>query len=98
MLIYGKLADLIGRKPVYTFGAILFLIGSLLCGYAQSMTPTASFKESALVPDRRFDVDCHRLFPSATPLTATQVAPGFFSQIPLPDDFVQKDGTRRGDI
>lgn len=36
--IYGKLADLIGRKPVYTFGAALFLIGSALCGYAQSMT------------------------------------------------------------
>ncbi|WP_077614416.1 MDR family MFS transporter [Caenibacillus caldisaponilyticus] len=37
ILIYGKLADLYGRKPVYLFGVIVFLIGSLLAGFAQSM-------------------------------------------------------------
>ncbi|KIY72091.1 MFS general substrate transporter [Cylindrobasidium torrendii FP15055 ss-10] len=36
--LYGKLADLIGRKPVL-YGAIaIFLIGSALCGAAQNMT------------------------------------------------------------
>ena len=35
--IYGKLADLYGRKPVIVFGVSLFLIGSMLCGLAQSM-------------------------------------------------------------
>ncbi|MDQ0340098.1 EmrB/QacA subfamily drug resistance transporter [Caldalkalibacillus uzonensis] len=35
--IYGKLADLFGRKPVFTFGIIVFMIGSLLCGFAHSM-------------------------------------------------------------
>ena len=35
--IYGKLADLFGRKPVFLVGAGLFLLGSLLCGMAQSM-------------------------------------------------------------
>ncbi|MDP5275726.1 MDR family MFS transporter [Chengkuizengella axinellae] len=35
--IYGKLADLYGRKPVFTFGVITFLVGSILCGFAPSM-------------------------------------------------------------
>ncbi|WP_027416762.1 MDR family MFS transporter [Aneurinibacillus terranovensis] len=35
--IYGKLSDLFGRKPVFVFGIIVFLIGSVLCGFAASM-------------------------------------------------------------
>ena len=35
--IYGKLADLYGRKPLFTVGASLFLLGSALCGTATSM-------------------------------------------------------------
>lgn len=37
VLIYGKLSDLFGRKPVLSFGIVIFLIGSLLCGLADSM-------------------------------------------------------------
>jgi len=36
--IYGRLADLYGRKRVFFFGAGLFLVGSTLCGFASSMT------------------------------------------------------------
>jgi MFS family permease len=32
--IYGRLADLYGRKPVFFAGAGLFLVASLLCGLA----------------------------------------------------------------
>jgi EmrB/QacA subfamily drug resistance transporter len=35
--IYGKLADLFGRKRVLLFGLVLFSIGSVLSGAAQSM-------------------------------------------------------------
>src|SRR5438552_8102970 len=35
--VYGKLADLYGRKPVLLSGAVLFLLGSALCGGATSM-------------------------------------------------------------
>ncbi|MCI1694553.1 MDR family MFS transporter [Aneurinibacillus aneurinilyticus] len=35
--IYGKLADLFGRKVIFTFGTAVFLLGSALCGLAQSM-------------------------------------------------------------
>jgi EmrB/QacA subfamily drug resistance transporter len=35
--IYGKLADVLGRKPVMTFGVLVFVLGSLLCGVAWSM-------------------------------------------------------------
>jgi len=35
--IYGKLADLFGRKKVFITGVILFVIGSMLSGAAQTM-------------------------------------------------------------
>lgn len=35
--IFGKLADLYGRKKIFITGATLFLIGSALCGLSQSM-------------------------------------------------------------
>jgi EmrB/QacA subfamily drug resistance transporter len=35
--IYGKLADLVGRRPVMFFGIGVFLLGSVLCGIAWSM-------------------------------------------------------------
>ncbi|MCW2542710.1 MAG: major facilitator superfamily 1, partial [Frankiales bacterium] len=35
--IYGKLSDVVGRKPMITFGVIVFILGSLLCGVAWSM-------------------------------------------------------------
>lgn len=44
MPIYGKLADLYGRKKIYQFGLSLFLIGSLLCGLADSMTALILFR------------------------------------------------------
>lgn len=44
MLIYGKLADLYGRKPVFLFGLTVFLIGSLLCGLASSMMMLIGFR------------------------------------------------------
>src|SRR5690606_3409352 len=30
--IYGKVADVVGRKPVILFGIAVFALGSLLCG------------------------------------------------------------------
>ena len=35
--VYGRLADIYGRKKVFYFGAGLFLVGSTLCGFAGSM-------------------------------------------------------------
>jgi EmrB/QacA subfamily drug resistance transporter len=35
--VYGRLADLYGRKRMYYVGAGLFLTGSLLCGFAGNM-------------------------------------------------------------
>ncbi|QQE73927.1 MFS transporter [Brevibacillus composti] len=42
--IFGKLADLFGRKIVFTSGAILFLIGSALSGLAQTMEQLIWFR------------------------------------------------------
>ncbi|WP_134684285.1 MDR family MFS transporter [Brevibacillus migulae] len=42
--IYGKLADLFGRKPVFAIGTILFLLGSMLSGLAQTMEQLIWFR------------------------------------------------------
>lgn len=35
--VYGKIADMVGRKPVILFGIAVFALGSLLCGLAGNM-------------------------------------------------------------
>ena len=42
--IYAKLADIVGRKPLMLFGIGLFLAGSVLCGFAWSMTSLIIFR------------------------------------------------------
>jgi EmrB/QacA subfamily drug resistance transporter len=42
--IYGKVADLFGRKPVMLLGVALFVVGSLLCGVAWSMGSLVAFR------------------------------------------------------
>jgi EmrB/QacA subfamily drug resistance transporter len=42
--IYGRLADLYGRKPVLLFGIAVFLIGSALCGLSWNMTSLIVFR------------------------------------------------------
>src|SRR5881392_1724753 len=42
--IYGKLADLFGRKPLFLFGTAVFLIGSIASGAAQSMEQLILFR------------------------------------------------------
>ncbi|PLR97461.1 MDR family MFS transporter [Bacillus sp. T33-2] len=44
VLIYGKLSDLFGRKPILFFGILVFLIGSVLCGMAGSMEQLILFR------------------------------------------------------
>ncbi|RXZ82102.1 DHA2 family efflux MFS transporter permease subunit [Paenibacillaceae bacterium] len=44
MPIYGKLADLFGRKRVYLIGITIFLTGSVLCGFARSITELIIFR------------------------------------------------------
>ncbi|HEV7709919.1 MAG TPA: MFS transporter [Asanoa sp.] len=42
--VYGKLADLFGRKPVILWGIGVFLVGSVLCGFATSMAMLIVFR------------------------------------------------------
>ena len=42
--IYGKLGDQFGRKRLFQFAIVLFLIGSALCGMAQSLTELVIFR------------------------------------------------------
>ena len=43
-LLYGKISDLFGRKPVYQFAIVVFLIGSALAGLSQNMTQLILFR------------------------------------------------------
>ena len=42
--IYGKFADMVGRKPIMMLGIALFVIGSVLCGVAWSMGSLIAFR------------------------------------------------------
>lgn len=42
--LYGKLSDIYGRKPLYLVAIALFLIGSALCGMADSIYQLALFR------------------------------------------------------
>ncbi|HEY1834103.1 MAG TPA: MFS transporter, partial [Solirubrobacteraceae bacterium] len=42
--LYGKLGDLYGRKRILQSAIVLFLIGSALCGQAQSMSELIAFR------------------------------------------------------
>src|SRR6266516_3967621 len=37
LLTTGRLADMIGRKPIWTAGLIIFTVGSAFCGFAPSL-------------------------------------------------------------
>lgn len=42
--IWGKFGDLFGRKPMYLASIAVFVLGSALCGAAQSMTQLIAFR------------------------------------------------------
>ncbi|RDW17669.1 MDR family MFS transporter [Oceanobacillus chungangensis] len=44
MPIFGKLSDMFGRKRFFIFGLAVFLIGSALCGIAQSMVQLSIYR------------------------------------------------------
>jgi EmrB/QacA subfamily drug resistance transporter len=43
-LIYGKLSDIFGRRPLFIFGIAVFLLGSLLSTFSTSMLMLAAFR------------------------------------------------------
>ncbi|HKP74481.1 MAG TPA: MDR family MFS transporter [Longimicrobiaceae bacterium] len=42
--IFGKVSDLLGRKPAFVAGVAVFLAGSILCGFAPSMEMLVAFR------------------------------------------------------
>jgi len=42
--LYGKISDMFGRKKVFQSAIVIFLIGSILCGAAQSMNQLIAFR------------------------------------------------------
>ncbi|RKP51640.1 DHA2 family efflux MFS transporter permease subunit [Cohnella endophytica] len=56
MPIFGKLSDMYGRKRFFVFGIVMFMIGSILCGTANSIAELSIYRAiqgiggGALVP------------------------------------------------
>src|ERR671939_1916359 len=42
--LYGKLSDIYGRRPFYLFAIGVFVVGSVLCGIADTMYQLAAFR------------------------------------------------------
>ena len=42
--LYGRLADMFGRKPIFVAGIGVFIVGSALCGFATSMPQLILFR------------------------------------------------------
>jgi EmrB/QacA subfamily drug resistance transporter len=42
--LFGKLSDIYGRKPLFMLAITIFILGSALCGLAQSMYMLAAFR------------------------------------------------------
>src|SRR3712207_5809070 len=42
--LYGKLSDIYGRRPFYLFAIGVFVVGSVLCGLADSMYQLAAYR------------------------------------------------------
>jgi EmrB/QacA subfamily drug resistance transporter len=42
--IYGKLSDIFGRRPLFIFAITIFLVGSILSGFATSIFQLAAFR------------------------------------------------------
>lgn len=42
--LYGKIGDQFGRKKIFQFAIVLFLIGSALCGLSQNMNQLVAFR------------------------------------------------------
>jgi EmrB/QacA subfamily drug resistance transporter len=42
--LYGKLSDLYGRRPFFLTAITVFVVGSVLCGFADSMYQLAAFR------------------------------------------------------
>ncbi|HZU79280.1 MAG TPA: MFS transporter, partial [Acidimicrobiales bacterium] len=42
--LYGKISDLVGRKGVFQFAIVVFLLGSVLSGISQNMTELIAFR------------------------------------------------------
>src|SRR5699024_3670455 len=37
IIVFGRLADIFGRRPIYTIGTVIFLCGSILAGFSETM-------------------------------------------------------------
>ena len=89
--VYGKLADLYGRRRILATGTILFLIASLLCGLATSMPELIVYRALQGLAPAPF---CRSLIPSWGISTRRNNAPVFKVNLPVSGRFQQLPARR----
>jgi EmrB/QacA subfamily drug resistance transporter len=79
--VYGKLADLVGRKRVFLGATLLFLIGSMACGLAQDMPQLIAFRVLQGIGAGGIQPSTQTILGDVYSLTERARIAGFFSAI-----------------
>jgi EmrB/QacA subfamily drug resistance transporter len=79
--IYGKLSDLYGRKNTLSFGILIFLVGSSLCGIAQNMYQLIGFRALQGVGAGAIFTVSYTIIGDAFPLSERAKIQGWLSSV-----------------
>ncbi|KAJ7718948.1 MFS general substrate transporter [Mycena maculata] len=75
--LYGRLANIVGRRPSILFAGTLFGLGTILCGFAQNMTQLIAFRALAGIGGGGMTVVGSVIVSDSVPLKSRGLYQGF---------------------
>src|SRR5262249_52174923 len=73
---FGRLADMLGRKVLYTWGFVVFIVGSALCGFAPTLGWLVAFRVVQAVGAAMLQANSVAIITAAVPRRALRRAIG----------------------